>query len=351
MGKESSRLQTVQQEEKSIREETRKKISELGNHANSLYTSLIAIQALFDCIYNMPTEYMRRYERLKAISTNWKQQSRKIELEYKNGENQTVWQGSDAMGATTALGVASTGMFALIRATTSATWTGLGGGALATGVGEMTVGRILSSLAGPIGWTIMGVEIVSCGIKFYKSLKDKDRLEKISALISERNVKLCKLAIIEIDERIRRIDNEAENLADAISKIKNLIKIFGANYSKMPENKQYELGAYVNLMEASTMLLVNPILGLQPKYSEQNFKKLCESEQDISSRNYFLNHESMILSLANSLYKITLDEEDKEVIAKVLKKDKVFLEAVQMSEDEFDKHAIDMVERFLSYEL
>ena len=36
----------------------------------------------------------------------------------------------------------------------------------------------------------------------------------------------------------------------------------------MIEEQLYELGAYVNLMSASTQLLVNPILGLQPKYAE-----------------------------------------------------------------------------------
>lgn len=41
----------------------------------------------------------------------------------------------------------------------------------------------------------------------------------------------------------------------------------------MTESQQFELGSYVNLMESATMLLVNPILGLQPKYTEQDFEK------------------------------------------------------------------------------
>ena len=56
---------------------------------------------------------------------------------------------------------------------------------------------------------------------------------------------------------------------------------FGTDYSQMTEEQQYELGTYVNLMEAATMLLVNPILGLQPKFSEQDFDKLCAAETEI----------------------------------------------------------------------
>ena len=39
----------------------------------------------------------------------------------------------------------------------------------------------------------------------------------------------------------------------------------------MTEAQQYELGAYLNLMLSSTQLLVNPIMGLQPKFSDNEF--------------------------------------------------------------------------------
>ena len=41
----------------------------------------------------------------------------------------------------------------------------------------------------------------------------------------------------------------------------------------MTEAQQYELGSYVNLMNSSTQLLVNPIIGLQPKYDMGDLKE------------------------------------------------------------------------------
>lgn len=110
-------------------------------------------------------------------------------------------------------------------------------------------------------------------------------------------------------------------------------------YSQMTAAQQYELGAYVNLMEAATMLLVNPILGLQPKFSEQDFENLRASETDIF-RKYFENHRNMVISMVNLLYKITLDDKDKKLLAKSLRKNKEFLSSVQMDKKEFSVEAL-----------
>lgn len=91
---------------------------------------------------------------------------------------------------------------------------------------------------------------------------------------SINELKSYELAVIELCERIKRIIDENKMLNEAIVKIKT----FGTDYRKMTEGQQYELGAYVNLMEAATMLLVNPITGLQPKFSEEDFDKVCAFE-------------------------------------------------------------------------
>ena len=116
----------------------------------------------------------------------------------------------------------------------------------------------------------------------------------------------------------------------------------------MTEAQQYELGAYVNLMEASTTLLINPILGLQPKFSEQDFEKLCSSCLSIFKR-YYLEHKSLVISMANLLYNIELEEKDRKVLAKSLCKNKEFLSSMNMSKKDFDAHDISMVERALRY--
>lgn len=362
MAKKLSKLQIAQQKAEAAAKKTNKKIEELGQHTSSLYVSLNTIQSLFDRIRNVPEEDKLKYEKLKAIRVKWKQQAENIEMEYKKAEVKAAGQGAAgvgagvavvalgptaAMGIATTFGVASTGtaISALSgAAATNAALAWLGGGALAAGGGGMAAGSAFLALAGPVGWTIAGLSIVASGLMFFKTKSDKERLENIFTLISNRDIKSYELAIVELSERIERIVSEAGKLTDAIAKIKT----FGTDYSKMSENQQYELGAYVNFMEASTMLLVNPILGLQPKYTEQDFEKLCAYENDTSKR-YFMDHKSMVISMANLLYKINLDDKDKKLLAKSLKKNKEFLSSVKMSKKKFGTDDISMIERALEY--
>lgn len=361
MAKKLSKLQMTQQKAEAAAMKTNEKINELGEHTNALYTSLTTMQSLFDCIRNVPEENMIKYENLKAIRINWKQQAEKIELEYKKAEVKAAGQGAAgvsagvavvalgptvAMGIATTFGVASTGtaISALSgAAATNAALAWLGGGALAAGGGGMAAGSAFLALAGPVGWAIAGVSVLASGLMFFMTRCDKERLESIYTLISNRDIHSYELAIVELSERITRIIDESRKLSDAIAKI----EAFGTDYTKMPEAQQYELGSYVNLMEASTMLLVNPILGLQPKYSEQDFDELCEAESELNRR-YFKAHRTMVISMANLLYKITLNDKDKKLLAKSLKKNKEFLSSVQMAKKEFDATDISMVERALS---
>lgn len=354
MAKELSKLQLAQQKAEAAAKKTNQKINELGIHTNDLYTALAKIQSSFDRIRNVPEENRLTYEKLKAIRVKWKQQAENIELKYKKTEVKTAGQGAAgvgagvavvtlgptaAMGIATTFGVASTGtaISALSgAAATNAALAWLGGGALAAG-------STFLALAGPVGWTIAGLSIIASGLMFFKTKGDKERLEDIYTRISNRDVKSYELAIVELSERIKRIIDETGKLETAIKKIET----FGTDYSQMTEEQQYELGAYVNLMEASTMLLVNPILGLQPKFSEQDFEKLCASEKLLEF--YFKAHKNMVISMANLLYEITLDGKDRKLLAKSLRKNKEFLSSIQLTKKEFDIDDLSMVERALNH--
>lgn len=362
MTKKPSKLQMAHEKAEAAAQKTNKKINELGHYTSTLYTYLNTIQSLFDKIRNVPEENELQYEKLKAIRVKWKQQVEKIEMEYKKAEVKAAGQGaagvsagvalaafgpSAAMGAATTFGVASTGTAISTlsgAAATNAALAWIGGGALATGGGGMAAGSTFLALAGPLGWTIAGVSIVASGVMFFKTKNDKERLENVYTLISNRDIKSYELAIVELSERIKRIMNETATLKYAITKIKT----FGTDYSKMSKQQQYELGTYVNLMESSTMLLINPILGLQPKYSEEDFEKLCAVEQN-TNRKYFKDHKRMIISMANLLYKIPLDEKDKKLLTKSLQKNKEFLSSVQMTKKEFSVDDITMIERALKH--
>lgn len=362
MAKKLSKLQLAQQKAEAAAKKTNQKINELGIHTSDLYAALVGIQSLFDRIRNVPEENRLTYEKLKAIRVNWKQQAETIEVEYKKAEVKAAGQGvagvgagfavatlgpTAAMGVATTFGVASTGtaISALSgAAATNAALAWLGGGALAAGGGGMAAGSAFLALAGPVGWAIAGLSIVASGLMFFKTKGAKERLENIYTRISNRDTKSYELAIVELSERIKRIIDETGKLEDAIVKIET----FGIDYSQMTEEQQYELGAYVNLMEASTMLLVNPILGLQPKFSNQDFDKVCEIET-ASFIKYIKIHRNMIISMANLLFKVTLDSKDEKILAKSLQKNKTFLESVQMTKKEFSVEDIIIIKRVLNH--
>ena len=75
MAKKLSKLQMAQQKAEAAAKKTNQKIDELGKHTSALYTALTQIQSLFDRIRNVPEENRLKYEKLKAIRVNWKQQA------------------------------------------------------------------------------------------------------------------------------------------------------------------------------------------------------------------------------------------------------------------------------------
>lgn len=346
MSKKKSKLKLAQEEAEIAVNKTNEKISELGENTIWIYEELNTLQQLFDAIRNVPNEKWLEYERLKKIRLNWRQQAEKIESDYRNVTAKNASKGAAgvgagvavaalgptaAMGIATTFGVASTGTAISTLsgvAATNAALAWLGGGALAAGGGGMAAGNALLALAGPVGWAIAGVALIGSSLLIWKGKSDKNRLEDAFTLISERDVKSYKLAIVEINERISRIADEGQKLTIAIEQTKS----FGLDYELMTEAQQYELGSYVNLMNASTQLLVNPIEGLQPKYSEDDLKEYLSSHE----KNLDEKEEQLIITLANLLYKIDMGDKDKHLLWKSFKGNKKFLAYIGMAKKEFD---------------
>lgn len=356
-----SRLQLAQKDSEDAMKRTNAKINELGTLDTPLYSALTEIQTKFDLIRNVPTEIALEYEKVKAIQLNWKQQVDTIEQQYKVSAKVGVGATATtagvavaalgpniAMGIATTFGVASTGtaISALSgAAATNAALAWLGGGALAAGGGGMAAGSLLMSLFGPVGWTIAGVAVVASGLSVFKEVTDKKKVENIYTLISERDTRSYNLATVELSERITRIKDETGKLRQAIE----TIQTFGTDYSQMSQEQQYELGAYVNLMSASTMLLVNPIQGVQPKYTERDFDAYWKSDASKKDRLSLIQRKTFVINMANMLYKITLDDKDRKLLAKSLRNNKEFLASVGMPKKELDAEDIEVVERALEY--
>lgn len=363
MCKKKSKLKIAQDEAQAAINETNQIIEELGEYSKDLCVELNSIQELFDEIRNIPNDKRIECKRLKEIRLNWKQQAEKIESDYKTAAVKNASAGAAglgagvavvalgptaAMGIATTFGVASTGtaISALSgAAATNAALAWLGGGALAAGGGGMAAGNAFVALAGPVGWAIAGVAFIASGLVFWKSASDKKRIENVFTLISERDVKSYKLAIVELNERIARIEAETNVLREAISNVKD----FGKDYMAMTEAQQYALGSYVNLMLSSTQFLVNPIMGLLPKFGEREFDKYMSWDNGKIDTSLCNEYKPLIISLCNLLYKIELDDKDKNLLFKTFRKNKKMLTALNIKKKEFSIEIMDAVEEALSH--
>lgn len=363
MSKKKSKLQIAQLEAQAAIDKTNEKIDELGRNTSNLYNQLTEIQASFDNIRNVPSDKKVEYEELKRVRLNWKQQTEKIEKDYKLAEAKNAGAGAAgagvgvavvtmgptvAMGVATTFGVASTGtaISALSgAAATNAALAWLGGGALAAGGGGMAAGEAFLALAGPVGWAIAGVALLTSGVFLWITKNNQSHIESIFTSISNRDVRLYDLAIVELNERIARIVDESKKLSMAIKNIKT----FGVDYNAMTEQQQYELGAYVNLMNSSTQLLVNPILGLQPKYTQEDFNKYINWSERKTDNYICEKYSAIIISLANFLYSIELIDRDKKLLWKTLRKNKKMLKSMDVSKKEFDMKIFDSIYEALAF--
>jgi len=359
MSKKKSRLKLAQEQAESAIKKTNEKIGELGTYTSQLHNELNAIQEHFDTVRNVPSEKRLEYEKLKKIRLNWKQQAEKIESDYKNAAAKSAGKGAAgvgvgvavavlgptaAMGIATTFGVASTGtaISALSGAVaTNAALAWLGGGALAAGGGGMAAGKIFLALSGPVGLAITGVALMSSGLLLWKGKNDQNRLEDIFTLICKRDVRSYELANVELNERISRIIDESQKLNYSIERARS----FGLDYNLMSEAQQYELGSYVNLMNSSTQLLVNPITGLQPKYDISDLKQyIAESEKNVDDK-----QTTVIVSLSNLLYNINLDDYDKRLLWKSFNSNKKFLSSIEMSKKDFELSIIETISDALKH--
>lgn len=349
MGKKSE-LERVKAKVDGLVGKTNAEIAALGTEADGLYKALCDIQDAFDGIRNVPADKVLEYERLEKVRLEWKSQAEKIEADYNAANAKNAGAGAAgiglgvavaamgptvAMGVATTFGVASTGtaISALSgAAATNAALAWLGGGALAFGGGGMAAGEAFLAMAGPIGWAIAGAALLCSGAVFLKRRGDKKRLDRIFVLIGERDARSYKLAIAELEERIKRIKKETQLLRSAIADIQT----FGTDYEAMAELQQYALGAYVNLMNSSTQLLVNPILGLQPKYTEDDFESFVAPLYGKDRIAHYYKCRRLIVMLANLLFRIQLDEADRKLLWKALRGNKDVLKAARVEKDDFD---------------
>jgi hypothetical protein len=361
--KKKSELQIAADLVENLVRKANDKINILGQYTDRLYCALNMLQRQFDTIRNIPSKQLAEYHSAKEISSNWHTQVQAIEKDFKEtaicnlgggvanvglGVGIAAMGPTAAMGVATTFGVASTGtaissLSGAVATKAALAW--LGGGSLATGGSGIAGGSAFLSMFGPIGWTIAGVALLGSGLLFWKTKSDKKKLESLFLKISKRDEKTYNLAIVELDERTHRIIDETEKLNEGLLRICT----FGTNYNQMTEEQQLTLGSYVNLMKASTQLLVAPILGLLPKYSDDNLKEFLTKH---SIQNYSIaesSHKKLIVSFANLLYRINTNESERKLLSKSFRGNKDYLQKMDVTKADITPELFETVNRVLQY--
>ena len=108
-----------------------------------------------------------------------------------------------------------------------------------------------------------------------------------------------------------------------VAKVGTLI---GENRYGFAGEKWYTLFYCLHLMSSSTQLLVNPIVGILPKYTEDDYNEYLswrEESKDGENKN-------LIICLCNLLYKIDLNDRDKKLLRKSIKKNKNMLKQLEV---------------------
>ena len=157
---------------------------------------------------------------------------------------------SAAMWIATTFGTASTGtaistLSGAVATKAALAW--LGGGALAAGGGGVAAGNALLALAGPIGWGIAGVSILTSIILFRnKKMKlEKEKKEEIQSVL--RNAERVKETDAQIDSLLKKTVELRRNLNNQYH---DGLLYYNIDYRSIPENGQLFLGTVVNNAKA-----------------------------------------------------------------------------------------------------
>lgn len=163
---------------------------------------------------------------------------------------------SVAMWVATTFGTASTGTAISSlsgAAATNAALAWLGGGALAAGGGGMAAGNAFLALAGPVGWGIAGVSLLTSIILFSRK-KMKLKTEKIKEI---EDIRHNTESISESDAKIKYIYDKTVYLREQLNvQFSSCMKNYKSDYLTLKDNEKALLGTLVNNTKSLAALLM-----------------------------------------------------------------------------------------------
>ncbi|CAM3332483.1 hypothetical protein [Vagococcus fessus] len=331
MIKKRTELQLSEEEEDRIEKIMNAKIVLLGQKANYLSLKLNDIQLVFDEIREFPSAKKEQLEEIKMICLNWAQHAKNLESNFKevtykvlgmpksNAELFSERLPEAVMGATVSFGTSCKETMDSIFEKSMAADPAL------EWLKKFNKREMISKLS---FLKIASLGILGGSFRYLKNRNDNIKLEKILVAISHRDQKKDKLAITELEERIDRVINETQFLSQAVNEAKS----YGLDYEVMTEEQQYRLISFVNVMNGAAQLLINPIKGLQPSFTEEDLNSY------IGNNNFDFNNvvsRDVKLVLANLLYRIELDNSEQKLFWKSLSKNKEFLIKMNMFKNDF----------------
>lgn len=86
-----------------------------------------------------------------------------------------------------------------------------------------------------------------------------------------------------------------------------------------------------------------------PKFGDNEFDMYISWQERKADTQMCNDYKPLIISLANLLYKIALDDKDKKLLYKTFKKNRKMLKALNLKKKDFSMEIIETVEEALQY--
>ncbi|MEG0283671.1 MAG: hypothetical protein RR543_00130 [Erysipelotrichales bacterium] len=307
---------------------TNEKIEILGQKAGDLAENLISLQLVLDKIDDFPSDINTKLDILRNKRIKWIQQAQIIEDEFEEIEKKASSSKSDlayvSFESTTALGAATVFGVATNRATIE--W--LETDNIKADEIEMSIGDLLLLLTGPVGWSTLATFILESSSTIFKGIKDKKGVENVFTSIVDRNIESFKLSIVELSERIIRIDSENIILEDA----KKELEGYENQYCELSERQKLQLMTYLEIMDSATKLLIEPIKDLQPKIVRADFVEPSK----VNNISIEEKKEELYIYLGNLLFDIDIEDVDKNSLCNSLNKNVEFKTLIGLAQSDID---------------
>ena len=248
----------------------------MNDNGTTLYTErmravdmIVNIENLINSIANRPKAFDAKIAEIKTHRETFTEacEFAKMELEAAKksalGASAGVAAGAAivsvaptvAMWVATTFGTASTGtaISALSgAAATNAALAWLGGGALAAGGGGMAAGHAFLALAGPVGWGVAGVTLISSIVlfslnKFKLGKKKKEEIENV-----KNNTANVKTVSAKIEKMLEEVIALRGSLGQQYDKC---LVVYGCDFMSISKELQMQLGTLVNNTKALSVSL------------------------------------------------------------------------------------------------